>query len=240
MSKKAVIATSVLLALGFTAVAAAGAWYFWLRGDAPEQVSLESALAAAATGATAPAAAGGGLAGEWSIVPGGTSFAGYRVKEELARVGATTAVGRSAAVAGSMTYDGAAITAVQVTVDLSSLKSDSTMRDGALRMQALETGKYPTASFRLTQPIPIEGTPTEGTKLAAAVSGELTLHGVTRPITVLLEGQFSGGQVVVVGMAEVAFADFGIAQPRAASVLSVDDRGTLELQLVFEKAGSRS
>jgi hypothetical protein len=44
------------------------------------------------------------------------------------------------------------------------------------------------------------------------------------------------GQVVVVGSTEIVFADYQIAQPTAASVLSVEDHGVIELQLVFSRA----
>lgn len=221
------------------AVAAAGVWYAVLREPAPEQVSLQGAVASV-TAKGAAATPGSDLTGVWTVAAGTNSFAGYRVKEELARIGATTAVGRTTALAGSLRFDGSAITEVQVTADLTALKSDSSMRDGALRMQALETAKFPSATFRLTQPIPISASPAEGTKLSAMALGELTLHGVTRQLSIPLEGQFIGGQVVVVGSAEIVFADYGIAQPRGASVLSIEDRGILELQLVFERAGTQS
>ena len=68
------------------------------------------------------------------------------------------------------------------------------------------------------------------------VVGELTLRGVTNPITVSLEATLVGDTVVVVGRAAVAFADFDIATPTAAIVVSVDDVGELEFQLFFTRA----
>ena len=38
----------------------------------------------------------------------------------------------------------------------------------------------------------------------------------------------------------VQFADYNIAAPRSFNVLSVEDHGILELQLVLEKAGTQS
>lgn len=63
--------------------------------------------------------------------------------------------------------------------------------------------------------------------------GDLTLHGVTKQVAIPVEGQFTNGQVVVVGSLEIVFADYMIDKPSAASVLSVDDHGVLEIQLVF-------
>ncbi len=243
---------AVLAILGVVAVAAAFIWYTRVMNDAPQQVSLEQAVAtltgtpvSGVSGETsssaATRAADGGratdLAGTWTIVQNGSSFVGYRVAEELARIGSTTAVGRTNSVRGTLTFDGKAISDVEVTADLSTLQSDQAMRDNALRRQALETTKYPTATFKLTRPIELDNIPSEGVPVTVTAVGELTLHGVTRPFTITLQGQRANGLVVVVGSADIRFANFGIEQPRAFNVLSVADHGTLELQLVFQHGG---
>lgn len=227
-----------------------------LLDDAPGAVDITSALEAAAqqpasaataaaqgalaTASATPAVAGGtaagtsALAGTWTLAPG-ASFLGYRVNEELANVGIKTAVGRTSAVTGTLTFDGAAVTAVQVTADTRQLRSDETRRDRALEMQALETARYPSASFVLTAPIRLERVPAEGATVRAIATGDLTLHGVTRRVELPIEGQLQGGRAVIVGSLDVRFADFGIAQPRAAIVLSVEDHAVIELQLVFAR-----
>jgi polyisoprenoid-binding protein YceI len=203
-----------------------------LLNRAPAETTLSSAVASVAPLSD--------LVGTWTVVADGRSFAGYRVKEELANVGATTAVGRTTNLTGEMTFDGAAITGVEVVADLTTLTSDNSFRDNQLRRQALETNQYPTATFRLTQPIALPAIPDEGVPLRATAQGDLTLHGVTRPVTVALEGQRVGDLVVVVGSLEVRFADFNIAQPASMAVLSIEDRGTMELQLVFAQSNRGS
>lgn len=221
-----------------------------LGGETPARVNLSEAVQSATGRAPDPAVTGtaapplaargdgstGGLAGTWTLGSGGDSFVGYRVEEQLARIGANTAVGRTHTVTGTMQYDGSAITTVQVTADLTSLQSDSAQRDGALRRQALETGQYPKATFDLTQPIPMATVPAEGTPLNATAVGNLTLHGVTRPVSIPIQGQRTNGTVVVVGSMDIQFADYNIQPPKSFNVLSIADHGTLELQLVFEKA----
>ena len=59
---------------------------------------------------------------------------------------------------------------------------------------------------------------------------------LTKSVSIPLQGQLVDDQVVVVGSTAIVFADYQIAQPTAASVLSVDDHGVLELQLVFNRA----
>ncbi|MCC6236813.1 MAG: YceI family protein [Dehalococcoidia bacterium] len=212
-------------------------------GSDPATVSLESAVAsvgtASSSGTSSTSSTSGsatsGLEGTWSVVGGGASFVGYRVEEELAGIGATTAVGRTTAVTGTLAFDGSQITAVDLDADVSQLQSDQSRRDMALRQQALETSKYPTASFELTSPIKLDSIPSEGTVIKATATGVLNVHGVERTVTIPLEGQLTSGRVVVVGTTEIAFADYGIAQPRAAAVLSVADKATLEIQLAFER-----
>ncbi len=176
----------------------------------------------------------GELTGVWTLSDRGESFAGYRVREELATIGATTAAGRSSAITASLQFDGSAITAVDVEVDMTQLRSDQSRRDGALRQQAIETNTYPTSSFALTEPIPLDGVPAEGETISVTAVGDLTLHGVTRQVEIQLEGQLTDGLVVVIASIEIVFADYDIEKPRAGIVISVEDRGIMEFQLVFE------
>lgn len=254
---------------GALVVAGFGVWWFLLRSDAPEAVTLEGAVAsvtssttttsaqstssapptaqpgvattqppassttAAATGSSAPVA---GLEGTWELAADGGSFAGYRVQEELGTIGLTTAVGRSTAVTGTLIIEDDIVTVVDVLVDMTALRSDDSRRDGAIRRQALETDTFPQASFALTQPISLPAGASAGAPFAVDAVGELTLHGVTRPVVVPLEAQLVEGSAVVVGSLPVLFEDYAIEQPRAAILLSVDDEGVMEFQLVFERA----
>jgi polyisoprenoid-binding protein YceI len=233
--RKLITAAAGLLATGV--LAAAGAWYFVIRTDSPPPVTLAQAVQDVrnSNAASGMSSNDGDLAGRWTVVQGANSFAGYRVDEQLAGVGAVTAVGRTSAIEGTLSFDGSTITATKVTADVSQLKSDKTQRDGALKMQALESTKYPTATFELTSPISIAELPDDGETMTQTVQGKLTLHGVTRDITVQLQGVLDGNQLIVVGSTDIVFADYGIAQPKSMAVLSIEDHGTLELQLVFAK-----
>lgn len=255
--------TNRLPTLGFAvallAVIAFGGWYFLLRDDAPPPVDLDDAVASISTPAPTPEAsaspaasstanpttttttatatpeASTGIEGTWTVASVGDSFAGYRVGEELSSVGTQTAVGRTSDVTGTLQFDGSMITAVDIEVNVASLTSDDSRRDRQLRDRGLQTNSFPTATFSLTTPIDVSPVPSEGEPFAAVVAGELTLHGVTQPITIELSGQLVEGLVVVVGSTEIQFADFDIIPPTGFIVLSVEDHGTLEFQLVFER-----
>ncbi|MXV81164.1 MAG: YceI family protein [Chloroflexi bacterium] len=176
------------------------------------------------------------LSGTWVLSGQGTSFVGYRIGEELANIGTATAVGRTGDVVVSLEFDGAVITSVVIEADLRTLKSDQSFRDGALRTRGIETDTYPFATFVLTEPISIDALPTGEEALSRTVQGTLDLHGVTNPVSIALEGQYVDGLVVVVGSTEIALADYDIEPPTGFRVLSIDDVGIMEFQLVLERA----
>jgi polyisoprenoid-binding protein YceI len=151
----------VVVVLG---VAALAGWWFLLRDDAPPEADIDTAgetLDEAATG-TGDASSGEAAAvdGTWTVDQSVGSFAdfsgtwaGYRFDEELVGIGGNTAVGRTPDVTGTLTVADGAVTAVDVEVDLTTLDSDSDRRDGALRTRGLESDRFPTATFRLTEPV---------------------------------------------------------------------------------------
>ena len=163
------------------------------------------------------------------------TFAGFRVEEELARVGRTTAVGRSPDVSGSVTINGTSITDASIEVDLTAIVSDESRREKAIR-EALNTAQNPASTFVLTEPIDFGEVPAEGITVAATATGDLTINGVTRTVEIPLEAQVSGEAILIVGSANVVFADYDIRTPSAPIVLSVADEGTIELQLWLVRA----
>ncbi|MGH2583651.1 MAG: YceI family protein [Dehalococcoidia bacterium] len=231
-----------LAAVAAVVLAGAAVYSTLVPGDAPARANLSDAVASVSqtqdANATATASAdtrAAGLTGTWVLAENGESFVGYRVQEELASIGTFTAVGRTQNLTATLAFDGSAITDVQVTADLTGLTSDNSMRDGQLRRQALETDTYPTATFDLTEPIELDGVPAEGETISATAVGDLTLHSVTRSVSIPLEGQLSNGYVVVVGSLDIQFADYDIQKPTSAAVLGVEDHGVLELQVVFQQ-----
>jgi polyisoprenoid-binding protein YceI len=190
------------------------------------------------SGATSTLA--GGLDGTWSVDTSIGSFSdfsdswvGYRVDETLAGNKANTAVGRTPGVSGTLSLSGTKITSVEITADLTALQSDDQRRDGQLRRQGIQTSQFPQATFKLTSPVDLGAVPSDGQAITATATGELTLHGVTRTVQVPIQARLSGDVVTVVGSLEIQFADFSIDRPTSFAVLSVEDHGTIELQLHF-------
>jgi polyisoprenoid-binding protein YceI len=252
----------LLIGLAVVAVLAIGGGaygfsYLFLRPPAPAVVGLATTAPSATSATTeepsnppdpsasssdSSAATGDSLDGTWSVDPAigsfsdfSGSFAGYRVEEELANIGAATAVGRTPDVTGNLKLDGTTLSAADFTADLSTLRSDDDRRDGQLRQQALETSAYPTATFKLTEPIALDSVPADGQVVSVTATGDLTLHGQTNSVEIPLAARLSGDVVTVTGSLEVTFADYGIAKPNSFMVLSIADHGTMEVQLQFTK-----
>ena len=73
--------------------------------------------------------------------------------------------------------------------------------------------------------------PAEGATVEVTAAGDLTLHGVTKAVEIPLQARLEGGVVTVAGSLPITFADYAIAKPESMMVLSVEDAGTLEVQL---------
>src|SRR5438034_11421275 len=232
-------------AVVFVRVLCAGGFALWqlFGGSDPPPVALSSVSSSTDPSPTATGGPGGSLDGTWtidatsgSLAEGTSSFAGYRVKEELAGTGANTAVGRTQSVSGSMTIDGTTITALQVGVDMTTLHSDDSRRDDRLRTDGLETNEFPTATFTLTQPIEVGSVPKERQTIQAVAVGDLTLHGVTRSVQMSIQAQRNGDEIEAIGNVDVALTAYGIQAPTGILVLSIDNTGTIELHLLFQRA----
>jgi polyisoprenoid-binding protein YceI len=65
-------------------------------------------------------------------------------------------------------------------------------------------------------------------------TGDLTLHGVTREVTVPLTARLRGSTFAVDGSVTVTFTDFGIDDPSGGPA-SVGTDGELEVLLVFTR-----
>lgn len=161
------------------------------------------------------------------------SFAGFRVDEELT-IGEVTAVGRTGEVSGFIQLSAGVLEAAEITVDMSTITTDRSLRDNRTR-QALGTDQYPNAVFVLTEPVALPDGSADGAAFSLDAAGDLTVKGVTNPAVFALEAQLVDDVIVVVGSTEVIFDDYGVQAPSAPIVVSVEDHGIIEFQLLFTR-----
>lgn len=235
-----IFATTVLVLALFT-VACAGPAGASLAA-APTATPAPAAQPASAP--TKPAATTGSSAqpvgsARYDVATSGTE-ASFSVREQLARLNAPSdAVGKTSSVTGAIVIgsDGKIVAdQSKFTIDLSTLTSDSSMRDGFIKGRTLETSTYPTAVFvpkeiqGLATPLPTSG------QQSFKLLGDLTIHGVTKPVTWDVTGQANNGDLTGQASTNVKFEDFGMTQPKVASVLSVNDDIKLGLTFHLVKA----
>lgn len=248
-------------AVGLIVLVVGGTWFYInvLRDDPPARLSFEeldaSTTTSAAVGTTSPTAAGGsgttapatsatgpatttaggaaqaGIDGTWTATP--TSELGYRVKEVLFGQDAE-GVGRTNAVTGSIDIAGTTVTGGSFTVEMATVKSDSSQRDNQFRNRIMDTSTHPTATFKLTQPIELGTVPAEGQQITATATGDLTLRGTTKSVTFPVTARLSNGQVQVNGTIPIVFAEWNIPNPSFGPA-QTEDNGVLEFLLVFER-----
>jgi len=220
------------VAAGVLAVAlAVGGPYVYIHfieGKAPARLDV-------ATGQTAAGAASGSasasLDGTWTA--GSGSQAGYRVKEVLFGQD-NDAVGRTTAVTGQLVLAGTQVRSGSFSVDLTTVASDKRQRDAQFQGRIMDTASFPTATFKLLQPIALGSVPASGATIRATANGQLTLRGTTRSVTVDVTARRSGDSFQVSGSIPVTFSDWSIPNPSFGPV-TTGDHGQIEFLLAFAR-----
>jgi polyisoprenoid-binding protein YceI len=209
------------------AVAGPFVYIHFIEGKAPKRLSLSSNSDSVTTVATG-AAADVPLDGTWKVTAG--SQAGYRVNEILFGQN-HEAVGRTSAVTGNAIIQGTKVTVANVTVDLTQVSSDQSRRDGQFQHRIMDTSTFPTATFKLTQPIEL---PSTTGRVSTKATGDLTTHGVTKSAVADLQAERSGNTIRVSGSIPVTFADWNIPNPSFGPI-TTQDHGLIEFLVVLSR-----
>lgn len=207
-------------------------WFNVFRDDPPERLSLDDVTTTVGeTGSTVEDTTAEGIEGAWTV--GDQSVVGYRVSEQLFGQSAE-AVGRSEGVTGELTIEGTTVTEASFEVDMTTFESDESRRDGQFEGRIMEVDQFPTATFVLAAPIELGAAPADGERVEVEATGDLTLHGVTREVTIPLVAEWNGDTFAVDGSVTVTFADYDIDDPSGGPA-SVGSDGELEVLLVFTR-----
>ena len=130
---------------------------------------------------------------------------------------------------------------VEVTFDASALrvtgagepaKDVADVQRTMLGPECLDAARFPTIRFVSSSVVPAGD---EAGARRLAIHGALTLHGVTRPITVHARVDFEGDKVAASGTLTVRQTDFGIKPISKAGVVNVKD----ELNVTWRLVGRR-
>jgi len=162
------------------------------------------------------------------------SVAGFRIQQTV--IGLTSdVVGRTEDITGTVTIGGGKVTTNGLRVGLLALTSGDAKPAPQFAI-SLDTARYPDATVALTQPVTLEPAFTSGTTVSVNTAGTLTLHGVTRTVTVALSVRRDGTNLEVAGSVPVAFTDYNITGPKGYGGLgSLADHGVAEFLLVLHR-----
>jgi len=163
--------------------------------------------------------------GTWTV--GAGSSAGYRVDEVLNSVDVTVA-GTTDQVTGQVVVEGGDLASAEVVVDIESVTTDSSRRDGYFRDDVMDVAAHPTATFVVTGPVDLPEL--TGTPVTVPVTGRLTVKGTPREVQADLSVVRTPEGVAVSGSVPLVFADHGVEAPDLGFV-RVEDRGAVEFLL---------
>ncbi len=120
----------------------------------------------------------------------------------------------------------------QFTVDISTLATERSQRDGWIRDNALESNKYPIAAFTATG---VEGAPatyTEGEEVSFKLTGDLLVRDITQPVTFDVTAKLTGDTLTATATTAKKISDFGFNPPSFANTLTVADDLIIRVEIV--------
>jgi polyisoprenoid-binding protein YceI len=204
-------------------------WYYEVRVESdPEAELAETPTTSTRAGETAD--------GEYAIPAGTQSFVGYRA-QEVVFGRSQTPTGRTSDVSGALAVSGTTVDGVEVSARLAGLSTGEDRRDGRARA-ALGVDQFPEATFVLTEPIELTAAPEAGITVDATAVGDLTIKGITKRVSIPIEGVWDGTQIQVVTKEPfpVTFSEFGVNVGDFQPIATVEDDGHLEFHLFFSRA----
>jgi polyisoprenoid-binding protein YceI len=173
---------------------------------------------------------------DYKIVPG-ESQVSYTVQETFINKNnkLNTAIGVTKQVTGDIYGNKADPSQSKIgviTIDISQFTSDSSMRDNFIRRNFLESSKYPLATFA---PTTFDGMPAsyaEGQTYTFKVTGNLTVHNVTKPVTFDVTASLSGNTLSGTATTGIKMSDFGVGPITLAGMIQTQDDVKLALKFV--------
>ncbi|MEO0494771.1 MAG: YceI family protein [Actinomycetota bacterium] len=237
-------------------VLVAAVWWLFFSGDTPDAVDVDAANAqldadlagdpdADGEPAATPAASpfDGDIDATWVVddeigtfdfETASGSFAGFRVDEELT-IGEVVAVGRTGGVSGAVTIEGGRLTGTDITVDMAAITSNDSRREGPIR-GAIMASDFPEATFVLTEPVNLPDGLADGEVVTVDAVGDLTVAGTTNQATFTINALVrDDGFGVITGSTTITWEDYGVSAPSAPIVVSIDESGIVEFQLIVTK-----
>jgi polyisoprenoid-binding protein YceI len=201
-------------------------------------------LSPTATGDAATGTAGTSSASAsqqtFQIVPAQTT-ASYSVFENLIFQNKPNndAVGTTHSVQGSFQIQTGAsplVTAMNIKVDLSTLQTDSQMRDNYVRQHTLETDTYPDATFVSVSTQGLPTTYNDGQSVHFQLTGNMTMHGKTNKEVFDVQGKVVSKTITGTATSTIYMTDFGIQPPNLANIAIAQNKVLVTITFTAKEA----
>ena len=167
--------------------------------------------------------------GTWSVQPGDQVFVGYRMQEQFGgdtvehtAVGGTPADERHHADRREQGHR-RFVQGRSYTTD----QRPGLPHDRYIKTNGLETDQFPEATFVLSDPITFDA-PAPGTVMNTNATGDLTIHGVTKRVTIPLMARWNGDTIDLSGGTGIVLADYGMHPLSVAGFVKTADHGSFD------------
>ncbi|HUG06122.1 MAG TPA: YceI family protein [Candidatus Limnocylindria bacterium] len=192
--------------------------------DAPNSTAAATAAATAQANAIS-----------WTV--DASSTATIRVREQLVRLPAPNdAIITITGARGAFTLnpDGTFASGSKISVDMTTVTTDDRRRTDTIRRDPLEVTRFPTSELVPTKATGLTLPLARSGDFAFQLTGDLTLHGVTKSVTFDVRATRTEGRLTANATANPSwkFGDFGMRPPSSFSVLSIVDEIRMEFALV--------
>ena len=166
-----------------------------------------------------------------------STSARYKIKEQIKIPGKSDpitqyAIGVTKEIEGAIIFDSSGKIHSEIpsaiVVNLSSLKSDSSLRDSYLKNNSLEINKYPKLTLTVKNVDELKWPLVKGVYQNFKLYGDLEIHGVLKPSVWDVEAILEGGNITGTAKTQFYFGDFNIKIPKVY-VVYVEDKIELEM-----------
>jgi polyisoprenoid-binding protein YceI len=176
----------------------------------------------------------------YDIVPAQTT-ASYSVYENLIIQNKPNneAIGSTHSVQGSFkikTGDSPLVASMNITIDLSTLKSDAQRRDDFIKQNSLQTDQYPNATFVSVSTQGLPSSYTGGQTVHFQLTGNLTMHGKTNKEVFDVQGKVVGNTITGTATSTIYMTDFGIQPPNLANIAISQNKVVVTLTFTAKAA----
>ena len=226
----------VVAGAGVLLVIAVAAAAFYIFGP-----SAKGSASSGATGASSTATLAPTTTGKVFTIDSSASQASFTMHEVLFGQ-PKSVVGTTTSVSGQILVDATTPSKSQVgpiRVDLTGLATDSDLRNQTIQNRILETGDSANqyAVFVTKSISGLPGSVAVGQKFTFTLTGDLTIHQVTRSVTFTADATLtSATQLIGHAQATVRYSDFNLAIPNVPSVTGVSDTTALALTFTAKTA----